>query len=336
VAAAEAAFPAWKKTLPRKKRDYMLRLADLMIEHAKTLATLTRITMGMPSAGFGTLEVGVAAEAVKYYAGWADKFPGQSHAAEDGFMKITHNEPLGVVVGVVPFNGPLAILSHKIGPALITGNCFIVKPSEKTPFAALALGQLAKEAGFPAGVFQVLTGDGSTGALLASHMRVRGISFTGSGPTGRKVQEAAAKSNFKRVVLELGGKGPALVFDDCNIDVTVAWCVSGITMNTGQACVAASRVYVQEGVYPKFLEAYKKALEAKVIGDPDLSTTEMGPIVDKAQFDTASAYIERAKSQGKLLTGGTNVSDKVSHISNFLRLDFFFIAGFRFRSPELQ
>ncbi|CAH0043510.1 unnamed protein product [Clonostachys solani] len=308
VAAAEAAFPKWKKTLPRQRRDLLNKLADLMVEHQPTLATLTRVTLGMPSGGFGIMEINVAAEAVRYYAGWADKFPGESHMQEDGFMKITRHEPLGVVAAIIPFNAPIAVLCHKIGGALITGNCFIIKPSEKTPFAALALGQLAKEAGFPPGVIQVLTGDGSTGALLASHMRIRGITFTGSAGTGRKVQEASAKSNFKHVTLELGGKSPAMIFDDCNLDIAVAWCVNGITMNSGQACVAASRVYVQEGIYPKFVEAYTAALEAraKTVGDPDESSTQLGPIVDKLQYDRAREFIERAKAQYKLLTGGVD------------------------------
>ena len=228
-------------------------------------------------------------------------------------MKIVRNEPLGVTAGVVPWNGPLGTVGLKAAPALATGNCFILKPSEKTPFAALALGPLIKEAGFPPGVFQIVSGDGSTGALIASHMRIRKVSFTGSIATGKKIQEMAAKSNLKRVTLELGGKSPAVVFDDCNLDNAVTWTANAITSNTGQVCFAASRVYVQEGIYDKFIAKYKAAMEekAKVVGDPDDSKTQIGPLVDEAQFKRVSGFIERGqKGQGKLLVGGHRIGNK--------------------------
>ena len=181
-----------------------------------------------------------------------------------------------------------------------------MKPSEKTPFAALALGPLIQEAGFPPGVFQILSGDGTTGALIASHMRIRKVSFTGSIPTGKKIQAMAANSNLKRVTLELGGKSPAVVFDDCNLDNAVTWCVNALAANTGQVCFAATRLYVQEGIFDKFSQKYKEALEAraKTIGDPDVEGTIMGPLVDKAQFDRVDGFIKRGASRGKLLTGG--------------------------------
>ena len=205
-------------------------------------------------------------------------------------------------------------MAFKAAPAFATGNCFILKPSEKTPYSALALGPLIEQAGFPPGVFQILSGDGSTGALLASHMRIRKISFTGSIPTGKKIQAMAACSNLKRVTLELGGKSPAVVFDDCNLENAVNWTVNAITMNTGQICAAASRVYVQEGIYDVFLQKYKEAMSdrAKTIGDPELVGTAMGPLVDEAQYNRVTGYIERGKQgQGKLALGGERVGDKV-------------------------
>lgn len=214
----------------------------------------------------------------------------------------------------MPWNGPLATAGFKAAPALATGNCFILKPSEKTPYAALALGQLIEQAGFPPGVFQVLSGDGSTGALLASHMRIRKISFTGSIPTGKKVQELAARSNLKRVTLELGGKSPAVVFDDCNLENAVNWAATAISMNSGQICAAASRVYVQEGIYDVFLKKYKEAMSERTttMGDPELIGTAMGPLVDAAQFKRVAGFIERGKQgQGKLALGGERFGDKV-------------------------
>ncbi|KAL4888905.1 aldehyde dehydrogenase [Aspergillus ambiguus] len=312
VGAAEAAFPNWKKVPATERRDLLHKFASLIDQHAEQLAVLTRLTLGAPYDSFGKFEGAMAAEAFRYYAGYVDKFGGESHPQENGFLKITRHEPLGVTAGVVPWNGPLGTVGLKAAPALATGNCFILKPSEKTPFAALALGWLIKEAGFPPGVFQVLSGDGSTGAIIARHMRIRKISFTGSIPTGKKIQQMAAESNLKRVTLELGGKSPAVVFDDCNLENAVTWCVNAIAANTGQVCFAASRVYVQEGIRDQFVAKYKAALEerAKTIGDPDDRSTIMGPLVDNSQFKRVMGFIERGAAQGTLLTGGNRVGDK--------------------------
>lgn len=155
VAAAEKAFPAWKSTLPSKRRDMLNKLADLIEENGRELGELTRITLGAPWGSFGSFELSMCAETLRYNAGWTDKFAGEAYPQEDGFIKIVRNEPLGVVAGIIPWNGPIGNVGLKAGPALATGNCFILKPSEKTPFAALALLPLIKEAGFPPGVFQV-------------------------------------------------------------------------------------------------------------------------------------------------------------------------------------
>ncbi|KXL44405.1 MAG: hypothetical protein FE78DRAFT_150314 [Acidomyces sp. 'richmondensis'] len=313
VAAAEKAFPGWKATPPNKRRDMLNKFADLIEQHGKELGELTRVSLGAPWASFGAFEIHLCAETLRYNAGWTDKFAGETYPQEDGFLKIVRNEPLGVTAGIVPWNAPIGNVGLKAGPALATGNCFILKPSEKTPFAALALLPLIKEAGFPPGVFQVLSGDGSTGALLASHMRVRKVSFTGSISTGKRIQEMAAKSNLKRVTLELGGKSPAVVFDDCNLDNAVTWTVNAIVGHTGQVCFAASRVYVQEGIYDEFIEKYKAmfAERTKAVGDPDAESTILGPLVDEAQFKRVSGFIERANDQkaGTLVTGGHRIGE---------------------------
>jgi aldehyde dehydrogenase (NAD+) len=313
VSAAEAAFPAWKKMSPTVRRGLLLKLADLIEANVTALAELGRLTMGAP-VSIGAMEAGMAVEFFRYYAGWTDKFAGETFPQDDGFLKIVRNEPLGVTAAIIPWNGPMVNIALKAPAALASGNCIIVKPSEKAPFPALALGSLIKEAGFPQGVFQVLPGDGTTGALLAGHMRIRKVSFTGSTGTGKKIQEMAAKSNLKRVTLELGGKSPAAVFDDCNVDNAVFWCANGITMNSGQVCYAASRVYVQEGIYDEFVKKYKAAIEerAKAVGDPDAAETMVGPVADKLQYDRVAGFIDRGKSQGTLLSGGQKISEKVS------------------------
>lgn len=301
----------WRDLGPAARRATLLKFASLLRAHANRLAELTRITLGMPFEAFGKFEVDLTADLFDYYAGWIDKYAGESYPAEDGFYKIVRNEPLGVCAGIIPWNTPLASAALKAAPALSMGNCFILKTSEKTPFAGLALGTLIKEAGFPPGVFQVLSGDGSTGALLASHMKVKKVSFTGSVSTGKKVQQAAAASNLKRVTLELGGKSPAIVFDDANLDNAVAWCANGLAANTGQICFATTRVYVQEGIYKKFIAAYKAAIEEKQqkTGDPANSATQLGPVVDEGQFNRVLGFIHRGQSekQGTLLTGGKRI-----------------------------
>ena len=315
VSAAEAAFESWRAVLPTKRRAILNKFADLLEEHVQALAELTRITLGAPSGTFGPWEVAHAVECFRSFAGWSDKFGGESWPQEDGFMKIVRNEPYGVTVGIAPWNGPMGGMGMKAGPALVTGNCFIFKPSEKTPFAALACGELIKQAGFPPGVFQILSGDGTTGALLAAHMRVRKMSFTGSIATGKRVQEAAAKSNLKRVTLELGGKSPAVIFEDCHLANAVKWTASGITMNTGQVCFAPTRVYMQESFFDTFIAAYKEALtkEMDKIGDPDDAKTEIGPLVDESQFKRVTGFIERGQQgQGELAFGGHRIGDKVS------------------------
>jgi aldehyde dehydrogenase (NAD+) len=312
VAAAEAAFPAWKSTPAATRRSIMLKFAALVEQHSAILGELTRITLGAPYEAFGKFEISLCAQSFEYNAGWIDKFAGEAYPQQDGFMRITRHEPLGVTAGIVPWNGPLGTVGLKAAPALATGNCFILKPSEKTPFAALALGRLIREAGFPPGVFQVLSGDGSTGALLASHMRIRKVSFTGSIATGKRIQKMAAESNLKRVTLELGGKSPAVVFDDCNLDNAVTWCVNAITANSGQVCFAASRVYVQAGIMSEFSRRYKAALEqrAKAINDPEEKGTLMGPLVDEAQFKRVQGFVERGTQAHALLTGGQRVGEK--------------------------
>ncbi|KAF2014076.1 aldehyde dehydrogenase [Aaosphaeria arxii CBS 175.79] len=304
----------WRRMTNIERQMLLLKFADLLEANQERLAQLTRVTLGAPFHPFGRSEIGTAIGCFRYYAGWIDKYGGQTFPADDGVYKIVRNEPLGVVAGIVPWNGPLASVGLKAAPALATGNVFILKPSEKTPLMAAELGKLVLEAGFPPGVFQVLTGDGSTGALLASHMQVAKVSFTGSITTGKAVQVLAAKSNLKRVTLELGGKSPAIVFDDAHLENAIKWNVNALTTNSGQICFAATRVYVQEKLYDRFLEGYIAALRAKanVIGDPELKDVEIGPVVDKSQFDRIMGIISRARdnNEGALCYGGKALGEK--------------------------
>lgn len=228
-----------------------------------------------------------------------------------GFVKLVRHEPLGVCAAINPFNAPLATLFLKVAPALATGNVVIVKPSEKTPLGSLAAASLFEKAGFPPGVVQVITGDGSTGALLAEHMRIRKVSFTGSVTTGRKIQVAAAQSNLKRVTLELGGKSPAVVFEDADLENALTWTINAILTRSGQLCVAASRVYVQKSIADQFIEEYKERMEAASndFGDPQDPAVKLGPMVDESQLERVKTMVERGRSEAELVVGGLQYGD---------------------------
>lgn len=195
----------------------------------------------------------------------------------------------------------------KLAPALATGNVMIVKPSEKTPLGTLALGPLFEIAGFPSGVVQVLTGGGHVGELLARHMRIRKISFTGSVSTGKKVYKAGIESNLKRVTLELGGKSPAIIFEDADIDNAVRWTVDSLMTRSGQTCIAPSRVYVQEAISKEFIEKYLNRMRAATekMGNSQESNTLYGPVVDSLAYDRINKMIARGAEEATLLAGGT-------------------------------
>ncbi|OQE25164.1 hypothetical protein PENSTE_c006G05868, partial [Penicillium steckii] len=244
--------------------------------------------------------------------GWTDKLRGDYYPADDGFLKLVRQEPLGVCAGINPFNAPIATLFMKAAPCLATGNVFILKPSENSPLGSLAIAPLFEAAGIPKGVFQVLTGAGDTGALLSKHMRIRKISFTGSIPTGKKIQIAAAQSNLKRVTLELGGKSPAVIFEDADLENALTWTINAILARSGQVCVAASRIYVQTSIAPQFISKYKERMQSAVskLGDPLEPTTAMGPLVNKAALERVSKMIDRAKTEAELVVGGVRHGDQ--------------------------
>ncbi|CAL5875033.1 uncharacterized protein PFLUO_LOCUS9336 [Penicillium psychrofluorescens] len=313
-AAQDAFYGPWSKFTSAQRGACLRKLADLLDEDDRLvkILTLDALSTGNPISIIPTREKNYIMGQLNYYAGWTDKMRGDYFPADDGFVKLVRHEPLGVCAGINPFNAPVATLIMKTAPCLATGNVMILKPSENSPLGSLAIAALFEAAGFPKGVFQVLTGAGTTGALLAEHMRIRKISFTGSVATGRKIQIAAAKSNLKRVTLELGGKSPALVFEDANLDNALTWTVNAILARSGQVCVAASRVYVQKSIADKFIDGYKERMKeaVKKIGNPLEESTSMGPLVNKAAFERVSGMIERGKSEAELVVGGMRHGDE--------------------------
>ncbi|KAJ4289525.1 hypothetical protein N0V90_010854 [Kalmusia sp. IMI 367209] len=312
VAAARAAFEPWAATPAAKRAALMNKFADLLDANSEELVKAEVQAMGQPVAIVGGFIVPVTAQTFRYYAGWADKIEGQTFPAEGDRLNIVQYEPIGVCAGIGPWNVTISTLSWKVAPALAAGNTVVYKTSEKSPFSVLVLARLVKEAGFPPGVFNIVSGDGATGALLASHMDIDKISFTGSGPSGRKVIDAAAKSNLKKVTLELGGKSPSLVFEDADIESALTGNSQGFLFNSGQVCVAASRLFVQASIADKFIEGLKARFQGldAAMGDPTSPNTFFGPLADKAQLERVLGYIEAGKSEAKLLVGGERKGDK--------------------------
>ncbi|KAL4808369.1 aldehyde dehydrogenase domain-containing protein [Aspergillus unguis] len=304
---AEEAFRGpWSKFTAVQRTECLLELASLLEKELTPILTLDSQTSGIPVSLAPVRERSYIRNCVLYYAGWTDKQKGDYFPADDGFIKFVRHEPLGVCAAINPFNAPLATLFLKTAPALATGNVIIVKPSEKTPLGTLAAAALFEKAGFPPGVVQVVTGPGSTGALLAQHMRIRKISFTGSVATGKKIQEAAARSNLKRVTLELGGKSPAVVFEDADVKNALKWTVNAILTRSGQLCVAASRVYVHKSIVDEFVGEYVKMMkEAKSdLGDPQDPEVKFGPLIDEGQLEKVKGFVERGKAEAELVVGG--------------------------------
>jgi aldehyde dehydrogenase (NAD+) len=308
VAAAKEAFPGWSKLDPAERGKYFKKLANLIREHNSELAHLEAISMGRPVTGY--FEGFAAAGHYDHYAEAWPMVQGQASLHTPGYLTMTLRQPYGVVAAIVPWNVPLLFVASKSAPALITGNTVVLKSSEKAPLAAARFAELVAEAGFPPGVFNIISGHGMpSGAALSRHMDVRALSFTGSGRTGRLIQEAAARSNLKKVVLELGGKSPAIIFDDADIVKAVKETAHSIQWNSGQVCMANSRIYVHKNVAGRYVEEFKKAFAAVTAGDPLRTEVDHGPQADEIQYKNVMTYIEEGKKAGSLSLGGNGQLD---------------------------
>lgn len=283
----------------------LVKLADLLERDIETLAAIESLDNGK-SLTMAKADIGLAQGTLRYYGGWADKIHGKVIDTDPESFDYTRHEPVGVCGQIIPWNFPLLMWAWKIGPAVATGNTVIIKTAEQTPLSGLYAAKLVKEAGFPPGVINVLSGFGKTaGAAIASHMDIDKVAFTGSTITGRSIMKAAASSNLKKVTLELGGKSPNIIFDDADLDNAISWVNFGIYFNHGQCCCAGSRIYVQEGIYDKFVEKFKARAQKNVVGDPFKADTFQGPQVSQLQFDKILNYIDSGKKAGaKVEIGG--------------------------------
>ncbi|HYK17877.1 MAG TPA: aldehyde dehydrogenase family protein [Bryobacteraceae bacterium] len=314
VQAARTAFESgpWRKMPASERGRLMNRLADLIERHTDELAALESLDNGKPVGVAKAVDVPATVGCYRYFAGWADKIQGKTIPIDGDFFCYTRLEPVGVVGQIIPWNFPMLMQAWKLGPALAAGNTVVMKPAEQTPLTALRIGELIVEAGFPEGVVNLLPGYGPTaGAAIARHMDVDKVAFTGSTEVGHLIMEAAAKSNLKRVTLELGGKSPNIVFADTNLDEAVEGAHFGLFFNHGQCCCAGSRVFVEQKIYDEFVEKSGARARKRTVGDPFDPNTEQGPQVDQAQFDKVMDYIGSGRQQGaKLVCGGDRVGNK--------------------------
>ena len=314
VRAAREAFEKgpWRKMAAAERGKLLYKLADLIEKNADELARLEALDNGKPYRVARTADLPLTIGCYRYYAGWADKIQGKTIPVAGNYFCYTRHEPVGVVGQIIPWNFPLLMQAWKLGPALAAGNTVLLKPAEQTPLTALRVGELIIEAGFPAGVVNLLPGYGPTaGAAIAWHNGVDKVAFTGSTEVGHLIMEAAARSNLKRVTLELGGKSPNIVFADADMDQAIEGAHFALFFNQGQCCCAGSRLFVEAKAYDEFVEKSVARAKKRKVGDPFDPTSEQGPQVDDVQFEKVMSYIVSGKQEGaSLLAGGSRVGNR--------------------------
>ncbi|PNF22959.1 Retinal dehydrogenase 2 [Cryptotermes secundus] len=313
VAAAKAAFKIgspWRKLDASARGVLLNKLADLLERDAKTLATLETLDNGKPLTA-ANIDILICANTLRYYAGWCDKIHGQTIPADGTVFSFTRLEPVGIVGQIIPWNFPAALAIWKLAPALATGCTVVLKPAEQTPLTALYIAALVKEAGVPEGVVNVIPGYGPTaGAAITAHPDVTKVAFTGSTEVGRIIMADAAKSNLKKVSLELGGKSPLIIFKDADVDQAVELAHQAVFINQGQICCAGSRTFVHEDIYDEFVKKSVERAQKRKVGDPFTETTEQGPQIDDEMFNKVLKFIKSGKAEGaKLECGGERLGD---------------------------
>jgi aldehyde dehydrogenase (NAD+) len=306
VRTAREAFPAWRDTDPERRGRLVGAVADIVREHAAELAALETLDQGKPRSQAESDFEG-AARYFDYYAGAADKLDGRSVPVGADQVDFTVREPYGVSAQVTPWNFPGNLFARGVAPALVAGNSVVLKPAPDTPLSTLRLAELCTEAGIPDGVVNVVPGPGEpTGTALTGHPDVDTITFTGSVPTGQAIMRAAAE-HVTPVTLELGGKNPAVVCPDADLDSAVEWIETGIFTNAGQVCSAADRAIVHREVYDEFVERIVERAESYTLG-PGAEDPDMGPLVSAAQLDRVSGYVEVGEREGATVaTGGSEL-----------------------------
>ncbi|MGH9501496.1 MAG: aldehyde dehydrogenase family protein [Terriglobales bacterium] len=310
VQAARKAFESgpWPEMSPAKRGRLLWQLGDLIQRNLEELAVLETLDNGKPIFFSRLVDIPSAAESFRYMAGWATKVEGSTIPISmpgAKYLAYTLREPVGVVGQIIPWNFPLMMAAWKMGPALAVGCTVVLKPAEQTPLTALRLGELAMEAGFPAGVINIVPGFGETaGAALAAHPDVDKIAFTGSTEVGKLILKAAS-GNLKKVSLELGGKSPNIVFQDAELKAAIPGSSNAIFFNQGQCCTAGSRLFVHKSIFDEVIEGVARAARKYRIGPGMEPSTNMGPVVSQEQLDRVCGYVEAGAAEGaKVVAGG--------------------------------
>lgn len=315
VAAARAAFKSnapWRTMDASERAALMHKLCDLIERDLDYLARLDTLDNGKPyTECLGDLDYSV--KTLRYYAGWCDKIHGNTVPCDGPYVCMTRKEPAGVVGQIIPWNYPVMMLAWKWGPALAAGCTIVLKPAELTPLSALYVGALAKEAGFPPGVVNIVPGLGAVaGHAVAHHQEIDKVAFTGSTAVGKKIMQASGASNLKRVTMELGGKSPLVVCEDCgDLNEAAELCHTAMFGNHGQNCCAGSRTFVHESIYDDFVKKAVKLAQERTVGDPFDEKTLQGPQVSQQQMERVLGYIQKGKAEGaRLECGGDRLGNK--------------------------
>ncbi|MGH7789490.1 MAG: aldehyde dehydrogenase family protein, partial [Candidatus Binatia bacterium] len=297
----------WRRMTASERGRALWKLADLIEAHGEEFAQLETLDNGKPISVARVADIPLVVDHFRYYAGWATKIEGETIPVSTPGLQVlnyTLREPVGVVGQIIPWNFPLLMAAWKLGAALACGNTVVLKPAEQTPLSALRLGELLEEAGFPAGVVNIVTGFGETaGAAIAAHPDIDKVAFTGSTEVGHAIMRAAA-GNLKRVSLELGGKSPNIVFADADLDAAAIGAASAIYFNHGQCCCAGSRLFIEQSVYDRVMPRLIEYSEQIKIGPGMDPTTEMGPLVSSDQFTRVNSYLKHGTDQGARVAAG--------------------------------
>ena len=295
----------WAMMGPHQRTRCLLKIADLIEQHADELAELETLDNGKAIFESKNIDIPGAAETFRYYAGWSSKIYGETNPSDPDMFSFTLREPVGVCGQIIPWNFPLLMASWKIAPALACGNVVILKPAEQTPLSALRLGELILEAGLPESVVQIITGFGpGAGSSIAEHPDIDKVAFTGSGEVGKLILKAST-GNLKRVSLELGGKSPNIIFPDADMPAAVTNAMMGVFFNSGQVCCAGTRIFVQKEIEDQFTEQLVQFTGGMKMGNPLDTGTVMGPLVSREQHDRVLNYLKVGKEEGAhVKTGG--------------------------------
>ncbi|MFP8782676.1 aldehyde dehydrogenase [Planococcus plakortidis] len=316
--AARLAFDSgpWRTMTVAERCAKIRRMADIILERKEEIARLEALDVGKPYSHAFAAEVPRAAHNLKFFADFVEQRGGETYPMEDAFLNYTRYEPVGVAGLITPWNAPFMLTTWKLGPALAAGNTIVIKPAEMTPLSVSLLGEIAKEAGIPDGVVNIVHGKGSVvGTAVTKNTDVDLISFTGSTATGKAIMRNGADS-LKKFSFELGGKAANIVFEDADLEKAIPVSIQAAFLNSGQVCLAGSRILVQRSILDTFIEKFKAAAEELVVGDPQAEETKMGPLVSEEHFNKVKSYLDIAKEEGAQLVTGGSTPDLAAHIQN--------------------